>query len=165
MKYEGKRLKQWSVQWTEKTGEEKMMQNLEKGKRKSGCNMREKKETVVGAVVRKDGEYGREMMEKALRVLRVRDKGRQVLLRLTLIPPHGGANTAVQQDPPKPRSVVLDKAHFQNVTELDVSDNGITSLDVSCLSALASLTCCNNALTSLTLHAAALIHLSATNNR
>ncbi|KAK8398764.1 hypothetical protein O3P69_004098 [Scylla paramamosain] len=56
-------------------------------------------------------------------------------------------------------------ASIQNVTELDVSDNGITSLDVSCLSALASLTCCNNALTSLTLHAAALIHLSATNNR
>nr|XP_053629356.1 PH domain leucine-rich repeat-containing protein phosphatase 1-like [Cherax quadricarinatus] len=56
-------------------------------------------------------------------------------------------------------------ASIQNVTELDVSDNGISSLDVSCLAALTSLTCSNNAITAITLHAAALTSLTATNNR
>ncbi|XP_045602125.2 uncharacterized protein Phlpp [Procambarus clarkii] len=56
-------------------------------------------------------------------------------------------------------------ASIQNVTELDVSDNGISSLDVSCLAALSSLTCSNNAITTITLHAAALISLTANNNR
>ena len=80
--------------------------------------MRGSKETVMGAVIRKNGEFDREVMEEALRVLRVRDKGRQVLLRLTLIPPRGGANTDLQQESSKPRSVVLDKAHFQVCTLL-----------------------------------------------
>ncbi|ROT69565.1 putative PH domain leucine-rich repeat-containing protein phosphatase 2 [Penaeus vannamei] len=52
-----------------------------------------------------------------------------------------------------------------NVTELDVSDNGITSLDVSCLGSLTDLTCSNNAITSLTLHAGSLVSLIASNNR
>lgn len=56
-------------------------------------------------------------------------------------------------------------ASIQNVTELDVSDNGITSLDVSCLAALTSLTCSNNTITSITLHGAALTSLTANNNR
>ncbi|KAK4296256.1 hypothetical protein Pmani_031239 [Petrolisthes manimaculis] len=56
-------------------------------------------------------------------------------------------------------------ASIQNVTELDVSDNGITSLDVSSLACLTCLTCSNNALTSITLHAASLTTLTANNNR
>ncbi|XP_042855961.1 uncharacterized protein LOC122242676 isoform X2 [Penaeus japonicus] len=56
-------------------------------------------------------------------------------------------------------------ASIQNVTELDVSDNGITSLDVSCLASLTDLTCSNNAITSLTLHAGSLVSLTASNNR
>ncbi|XP_042240676.1 uncharacterized protein LOC121878485 [Homarus americanus] len=55
-------------------------------------------------------------------------------------------------------------ASIQNVTELDVSDNGISSLDVSCLAALTSLRCSNNSITSITLHAAALTSLTANNN-
>ncbi|KAG7158609.1 phosphatase PHLPP-like protein-like [Homarus americanus] len=82
-------------------------------------------------------------------------------LRLALSPSRWSRN-----DPKdfRPRVLVLDGSHLKNVTELDVSDNGISSLDVSCLAALTSLRCSNNSITSITLHAAALTSLTANNN-
>ncbi|XP_068237265.1 uncharacterized protein Phlpp [Palaemon carinicauda] len=56
-------------------------------------------------------------------------------------------------------------ASIQNVTELDVSENGISSLDVSCLTCLTSLVCSNNAITTITLHGATLTALTADNNK
>lgn len=86
-------------------------------RKKGECVVREKCETVVGTVIRKDELGDMEEIGKGVRILRVRNEGRHMVLRRTHVPPRGGASTALQE-PPKPRQLVLDKTHFQ-VSTLD----------------------------------------------
>ncbi|XP_064079536.1 LOW QUALITY PROTEIN: uncharacterized protein LOC135196625 [Macrobrachium nipponense] len=83
-------------------------------------------------------------------------------LRLCLSSSRWSAN---DRKNPTPKVLCLDGSHLKNVTELDVSENGISSLDVSCLTCLTSLVCSNNAITTITLHGATLTALTADNNK
>ncbi|KAL7635426.1 UNVERIFIED_CONTAM: hypothetical protein RMT77_014495 [Armadillidium vulgare] len=53
---------------------------------------------------------------------------------------------------------------FQNVTDLDVSENGITSLDVTSLTSLTSLRCSGNKIVTISVHGAALEFFVADRN-
>lgn len=53
---------------------------------------------------------------------------------------------------------------FQNLTQLDVSENNITSLDLSALERLESIQCSKNQLLELTLNGTALQSVIAGNN-
>ncbi|GLG96069.1 uncharacterized protein GBIM_02899 [Gryllus bimaculatus] len=59
----------------------------------------------------------------------------------------------------------LDGTPFQNLTQLDVSENSIESLDLSALTKLESVQCSRNRLSELALNGKALVSLIAGNNR
>lgn len=59
----------------------------------------------------------------------------------------------------------LTRLFFQNLTELDVSDNAIESLDLSAVDKLQVLQCSRNVLAQLSVHGKHLTSLIAGNNR